>query len=191
MDHKLCRNCKGYCCDDIGLVVSPNELQNSYHNFMSWKDTRKRKDQMSMSHMNTDGHLWDYIWLTYPMLVFTHQDNIHPDGDTTSKSIIYHYSCKHHNKKTKDCDIYEERPMMCRTFPDNGFCGYKKVKIKEVIADRPEWFKFGLTNDDWVALRDGNDTREDKIIKRLDNISELLKEYDRPICEAEPDNKKL
>lgn len=58
-------------------------------------------------------------------------------------------NCKHHNKKTGDCDIYEERPMMCRSFPDSGFCGYRKVRDKRVKACRPKWFKIGLSYHDW------------------------------------------
>ena len=34
---------------------------------------------------------------------------------------------------------------MCRTFPDQGFCGYKAVTIQGVINDRPGWFDFGQT----------------------------------------------
>ncbi len=152
MDHKFCKDCKGFCCDDIGIFISPRELQNSYHRFVSRDIDKKEKEQMVMSVNNSQVTLWNYIWLTYPMLVFSHQDYIHPDGDIDVKSedrIVYHYSCKHHNKKTKDCDIYEERPMMCRSFPNNDYCGYRKVRDKRVISFRPKWFKFGMTYHDW------------------------------------------
>ena len=118
---------------------------------------------------------YNYIWLTYPMLVFTHKDNIHPDGDiqTNDSNIIYHYRCKHHNKNTKDCDIYEERPMMCRTFPDGGFCGYRKVRDPKVIEGRPDWFKTGLSQDEWQVLKESK--KENNVItERLDNISGML-----------------
>ena len=148
MDHKLCKDCKGFCCDDIGVRSAPHELQNSYHRSIK-RGERVKEDLITMSIPGSGVHLWIDIHLIYPMLVFTHQDNVHPDGDIQTEYTVYHYSCKHHNKKTKDCDIYEERPMMCRSFPDSGFCGYRKVRDKRVIACRPEWFKNGLSYHDW------------------------------------------
>ena len=154
MDHKLCKNCKGFCCDDVGLVgMSPNDLENSYH---AWIGKRHENDlkmkDFAMCQKPKGLSVWYDIYLTYPMLVFSHQDYIHPDGDINAENDnhkVYHYSCKHHNKKTGCCDIYEIRPMMCRTFPDSGFCGYKKVKDKRVKAFRPKWFKIGMTYHDW------------------------------------------
>ena len=150
MDHSLCKDCNGYCCDDIGLDQPPHKLQNSYH---KWKNGDTDIKEVSLSLTGKKTAKYEGIWLTYPMLEFTHQDNIHPDGDIHTKQsyVIYHYRCKHHNKKTKNCDIYEERPMMCRTFPNSGFCGYRKVKDKRVIASRPKWFKCGLSEHDWIA----------------------------------------
>ncbi len=151
MDHKLCKDCKGSCCDDIGVSAPPHELQNSYHRSIKRGD-RDKERLITMSIPGSGVNLWIDIHLIYPMLVFSHQDYIHPDGDINHENdehIVYHYSCKHHNKKTGDCDIYEERPMMCRSFPDTGFCGYRKVKDKRVIACRPKWFKLGMTYHDW------------------------------------------
>ena len=129
------------------------------------------------------------------MLIFTHKDNIHPDGDVISKDTIYHYQCKHHNKKTKMCDIHEIRPMVCRTHPSNGFCGYRKVKNREVIAYRPKWFKLGLTQEEWSRKYHDEDIdehaveckkseiKEDEsfdlyVIERLDNISKMLEKFE-------------
>lgn len=164
MDHSLCKDCKGFCCDDIGLEVSPRELQNSYH---QWADgERKNRESLSMSASGKTILMYNYIYLTYPMLVFSHQDYIHPDGDLNTENegrITYHYSCKHHNKKTKDCDIYEERPLMCRSFPDNDFCGYRKVTDKRVKACRPKWFKVGLSYHDWYyGMHPDEKPKEDK-----------------------------
>lgn len=165
MDHKLCKDCKGFCCDDIGMNMAPHELQNAYHMSIQREDRGKTK-VMSMSIPDSKIGLWYDVHLIYPMLVFSHQDYIHPDGDLNTKNegrITYHYSCKHHNKKTKDCDIYEERPMMCRSFPDNGFCGYRKVRDKRVIACRPEWFKVGLSYHDWYyGMHPDEKPKEDK-----------------------------
>jgi len=151
VDHKLCKDCKGFCCDDFAVSVSPSEMDNSYHNWvriMAEKGSKESEPiEMLGSRVNTK--FFDGIHLTYPMLVFTHQDNIHPDGDIKHNETVYHYKCKHHNKKTGDCDIYEIRPNVCRTYPNNGFCGYKKVTDKRVKAGRPKWFKFGMSYHDW------------------------------------------
>lgn len=178
MDHKLCKDCKGYCCDDFAVFVSPDQLEISYHHWLSGHKSDKTSKRI-MNGFGGDQDLLKYqgIHLTYPMLIFTHKDNIHPDGNVVCKGTVYHYRCKHHNQKTKMCDIHEIRPMVCRTFPDMDFCGYKKVKIKEVVEDRPKWFEFGLDIDDWFALRDGNDTKEDIIIKKLDNINSMLEGF--------------
>jgi Fe-S-cluster containining protein len=157
MDTKLCKDCEGFCCDDIGLQISPDELQESYHAWLRETSIGKpplSMEDISMAHNQKGLRLWNEIYLIYPMLEFLYHDHIHPDGEIDfSKEkdirIIYHYRCKHHNKKTGDCDIYEERPMMCRTFPDTGYCGYKKVKDKRVIAYRPEWFNPGMPYYDW------------------------------------------
>lgn len=40
------------------------------------------------------------------------------------------YTCKNFNKETKDCNIYESRPKMCSSFPNEclpeGKCNYRK-----------------------------------------------------------------
>lgn len=153
MDHKLCKDCRGFCCDDIGLYYAPHELQTSYHRFLSWRKREKEDRPATMSIAeNSEVPMWEGIWLTYPMLIFSHQDYIHPDGDVDFENEgrkVYHYSCKHHNKKTGDCDIYEERPMLCRTFPNDGLCKYRKVKDKRVKAFLPKWFKVGMTYSDY------------------------------------------
>lgn len=197
MDHKLCKNCKGYCCDDFAVTVSPDKLEISYQRWLNSSNQDKEKS-MDRTFRNCEGDvIYNGIHLTYPMLIFTHKDNIHPDGDVICKETVYHYRCKHHNVKTKMCDIHEIRPMVCRTFPNNGFCGYRKVKDKEVISYRPKWFELGLTHDEWLKRMNGknDESIEDKqvkcessekmnveepvdysVIKRLDNISEMLVE---------------
>ena len=179
MDTKLCRDCKGFCCDDIGLHASPQELQNSYHTWLNRVTTGKPPiltEDISMSNSPSGLRFWYEIYLIYPMLEFLRVDNIHPDGEidfTGEDKIkpIYHYKCKHHNKKTGDCDIYEERPMMCRTFPDSGYCGYKKVKDKRVIAYRPHWFKPGMSYYDWYYAQHPEE-KEDKKYEPLTESKE-------------------
>ncbi len=148
MDHKLCSQCKGFCCEDIGLSVSPEEIRNSYQQWTRRAEEGNR--DASMSFGTSKNVVYYDIFLTYPMLVHLHSDNIHPDGEIKTDQKVHHYRCKHHDQRTNKCSIYEERPMMCRTFPDNGFCGYRKVRNKKVIGYRPAWFKFGMTQEEWT-----------------------------------------
>ena len=150
MDTSLCKNCKGFCCDDFAVTVSPEEVENAYHIWVNkGGDVERRGLTRTFKKVHGEHRYFDGIHLIFPMLVFTHQDNIHPDGDVTASDTIYHYKCKHHNAKTNDCDIHEIRPMVCRTFPDNKFCGYREVKDKNVIEFRPKWFEFGLSQEEW------------------------------------------
>ena len=154
MDHSLCKDCKGFCCDDIGLPFTPQELKNSYHRWIGYHHSKQSvKTQMSNSDEKATP-IWEDIHLAYPMLVFTHKDSIHPDGDVKKKIDVYHYKCLQHDSDG-NCRIYEERPMMCRTFPDGGFCGYRDVTIKEVIDDRPDWFEFGMTDEERGRVKFG------------------------------------
>jgi Fe-S-cluster containining protein len=34
------------------------------------------------------------------------------------------FDCKYFDRETRLCTSYERRPEMCRTFPDEGLCGY-------------------------------------------------------------------
>ena len=44
----------------------------------------------------------------------------------------FYYTCRHYNKETKLCMVYDKRPEMCKKYPSNGFghdcmfegCGY-------------------------------------------------------------------
>ena len=91
--------------------------------------------------------------------------------------------------------------MMCRTFPDIKFCGYRKVRDKEVIGYRPKWFKNGMEEKEWVKGVDGKFSKQMKIddsqkectddhlksevdydqiiLDRLDNIQVMLNKYEQ------------
>jgi Fe-S-cluster containining protein len=150
MDHKLCKDCKGYCCDDIGFTLSPEDLKERFNN-------------------------------RYSIFIFTHKDNIHPDGEVKEyKRQVYHYRCTEHNKETGKCNIYGGRPELCRTYPDNGFCGYESVKIKAVIEDRPKWFGFGMKAEDWRSGMGGSE-RFTKGIKRKNPYNDIDKKLNEAI----------
>lgn len=57
-----------------------------------------------------------------------------------SQSIVHHYTCKHYDKANGNCMNYENRPYMCRTFPNTSvknndgsvvrYCEYKDCTCK-------------------------------------------------------------
>jgi Fe-S-cluster containining protein len=45
------------------------------------------------------------------------------------------YTCRHFNKWTRRCGIYEKRPEMCRVFPNRGECEFVGCSVR---AKEPE-----------------------------------------------------
>jgi Fe-S-cluster containining protein len=124
------RKTSGKCCENIGLNVSPVDLKLSYKNWMELNRGYPDRGYLEMERpgdlrIRNHGLWYNDIHLTYPMLEFLYQDNIHPDGDIKVDHIVYHYRCKHHDKKTGKCTINDIKPTMCISFPDYGHCKYK------------------------------------------------------------------
>ena len=76
------------------------------------------------------------------------QDYFHPESPNEKKEKkVYHYRCRFFNKKKRICDIYEIRPMVCRTYPDNPnkngfkFCSNPKCRWKKQIKLREAYTK--------------------------------------------------
>jgi len=139
----LANRCMGECCMDIGLYVSPKELEISYIFWLSREKYGNKDFDISKS-MHNDRFsniknikLYNDIHLLYPMLEFLKEDNYHPEEPTKKlKETIYHYSCKHFDRLTRLCTIYNIRPLMCRTYPDNGFCRNPRCRWKKQIKLR-------------------------------------------------------
>jgi Fe-S-cluster containining protein len=131
---------KGKCCKNLGISVSPAELEASYRKFVerfhkgpSVEDHERplanygEPAAQGLHHPPRGVPMYKDIHLVYPMLEFLYQDFTHPNGNTESRSPVYHYRCKHSNDKLGKCDIHAIRPDMCVTFPiGNGtVCKYK------------------------------------------------------------------
>ena len=143
MGKKGCGRCMGDCCKDIGLDASPETLERAYFNYLnSKKNGREFVSYTSMSKKTgrLDGEnigvIYSEIDLLYPMLTFLRKDNIHPDGEKKIEGNVYHYSCKHLDRKTGDCTIYNIRPSMCRHFASETICHYKSCKWDKQIEAR-------------------------------------------------------
>jgi len=139
MKRKLYNRCMGECCEDIGLKVSPQELETSYYLWLSAEKYGK-SDEISKSIITFDIKrigIFQDIHLIYPMLKFIKKDYSHPEQPKKeSEKIIYHYTCRFFDKKKRECAIYNIRPNMCRTYPNNGVCRNPKCRWKKQVELR-------------------------------------------------------
>ena len=142
MKRKLYDKCMGECCEDIGIKVSPERLEASYMMWLSSDRYSNAEDiKRTLSFSNTL-NIYSDIHLIYPAWVFIKSDCFHPESPKKkNKEIIYHYTCKHFDKKKRICNIYNIRPKVCRTYPDNGVCNNPKCRWKKQIGLRKEYEK--------------------------------------------------
>jgi Fe-S-cluster containining protein len=128
---------RGKCCKNIGLSVSPSEMQASYQQFVENMKNRGVGTEPLFNYVEPigtglKGHtpqaskVFQDIHLIYPMLEFLYSDHVHPNGNVETPNTVYHYRCRHSDDKLKKCAIYEIRPRMCVTFPivDGTHCKY-------------------------------------------------------------------
>jgi Fe-S-cluster containining protein len=96
--------CTGGCCKEFYMQSSLEELKRDYDRHMAGED-----------------HRFDEIEIIYPMLIC--QDELgDSDGNPLGSRSGHRYSCKN-LLPNGDCGIYENRPHMCRQFPNNKECG--------------------------------------------------------------------
>lgn len=104
--------CTGQCCRDFVLPYSPMEI-----------------DRMNKFYLRTGRHKFQDWPIIGQMLIFLRMDQHNPNliGSPTSEIYKYHYTCKHFDKSTGDCMIYDSRPRMCSGYPtyQDGRCLYK------------------------------------------------------------------
>jgi len=141
---KLYDRCMGACCEDIGLSISPEELEASYQKFLS-----RGASNVFMSDQAEEEFKKYYIdiHLLYPMLTFIKKNRSHPESpDTRRDRDVYHYTCKHFDSKKRICTIYAHRPAMCRTYPDKEFCRNPKCQWKKMVDKRKSFELFQKKN---------------------------------------------
>lgn len=99
-----------------------------------------------LTHYNADD-----IKQVADMVVFLRKDK-HDNAVGNRKGNIgdvYHYTCKHFDKTSGNCMNYENRPDMCRVYPNGYDCRYKgctnscattctKKKVTDGLSERCE-----------------------------------------------------
>jgi len=88
--------CSGKCCERFHLPFSDREI---------------RSIRAMIELYPHEAEKWRDIFYIASMVI--------PLGDE-------YFTCKHHNKETKLCMAYEERPGLCRGFPYKKKCCYDK-----------------------------------------------------------------
>lgn len=54
----------------------------------------------------------------------------------------HHFTCRHWDPETRLCGIYEDRPTMCRTFPDGDPCEHGCDCVGEARPDGVEAHRY-------------------------------------------------
>jgi Fe-S-cluster containining protein len=131
----------GHCCEDIGLYISPEEMKLTYERWVKGLNNSP-SIKMSENSGNKSERNYGEIYLLYPMLIFTKQDYTHPEKPKEKKvGKVYHYTCVHYDKKKRECGIYDIRPYMCRSYPNNKFCNNPKCQWRKQVVGREKWAK--------------------------------------------------
>jgi len=127
------RRCSGHCCKSFILPwISPDQLE------YKRKFYKNNEDALKVLNM--------IIYLGNDPNKFPESaKKVIPLGNFKPSSDLYqnhYYTCKHHCNITGNCLIYNDRPEMCRVFPNNetdwkGACAFvgctKRYTLKQLL----------------------------------------------------------
>jgi len=127
--------CTGHCCKDFTLPVSPMQFawwakliklgkkpwRMVHTKYRAWQGEIYNTNSGYKTHYNIDE-----IAKIADMVIFKRADKT-CNGNPNRKidHVLYHYTCKHFDQKSGNCMNYENRPDMCRVYPNGGVCKYK------------------------------------------------------------------
>jgi Fe-S-cluster containining protein len=109
--------CSGQCCRILPLTFSPEKLKAAY-------DAKVNGEDGFTFEGNWYFELADVLTI-YPML--RHVGHVEAGGKIPGRAITracHLYACSHH-QADGNCEIYQDRPAMCRAFPNGGACPYE------------------------------------------------------------------
>lgn len=101
--------CKGQCCQYFVLNMEYDKLQHLAQSIKDGSETVCENES-------------DVIKIA-DMLIPLGRKNINFNNQVLHVPREW-FTCRHHNKETGDCAIYEQRPSMCRNYPYEGVCEY-------------------------------------------------------------------
>lgn len=119
--------CTGHCCQMFTIPYSPDELWSTYRRWLTGGEpiTMNGNDPQPIAQ---DIHLIAPMVVHQGYLEVALMPSINPgDDQLLGKDLgrAHYYSCKHFDAKQKICTIYEQRPAMCRAYPNGKLCNYK------------------------------------------------------------------
>jgi Fe-S-cluster containining protein len=123
------KTCGGHCCERFVLQESPEDLKIEYETWLRCGHpgvfyTSDMRGVAVVQEVRMDIHL------VYPMVVYLGKYDWAPcDPPRKQDRMMHHYTCKHYDRDTKLCTIYENRPLMCRNYPNGHACRYPGCKL--------------------------------------------------------------
>ena len=124
-EEKVVNRCTGHCCECFTIKGHIDGYEGDYwqHSYVKdWQD-----------------YGTEYLDDSETALIM---DMLIPIVDPTNE--IDSFTCKNFNTDTRNCDIYTQRPTMCRKYPDstdNGECQYEECTLKKQVANAIHWPK--------------------------------------------------
>lgn len=85
----------------------------------------------NMCYHNDDGafidkhqHSLEELTKLNDMLIWLGTTNVVPETGEVREEYFHVYTCRHHDTVTGDCKNYENRPIMCSSYPNGRRCAY-------------------------------------------------------------------
>jgi Fe-S-cluster containining protein len=98
-------SCTGACCVAFPISKSPDEMVGMSH------------------HPGSALEAFTILGMLQPLTVEETRERAARFGlDKEPDDEIKYYSCRHWDEETRLCSIYDERPWMCRVYPDSEGC---------------------------------------------------------------------
>ncbi|MEY4167334.1 MAG: YkgJ family cysteine cluster protein [Blastocatellia bacterium] len=94
-----CSKCPGYCCTYEWILVTKRDITRLARRFDLTYETAERR---FTRYVPQYGHR-----------VLRHRE------DTIYKSV-----CRFFDRELRQCTVYEHRPTLCRTYPEENHCGF-------------------------------------------------------------------
>ena len=122
-DNETVPSCDGRCCSSFYLSTSLPELWEQYQ-------------QAILGTLDYSDNSIEDIMIIAPMI---YEVEVGEEGQK--------YSCRHWDRETFKCKIYDKRPTMCRDYPYQTKCDYCGWQAEIKMAEP------AVINDDYIAER--------------------------------------
>lgn len=116
--------CIGHCCRKFCFPFSPYELNALKESIDNGTRLFTKDNGEQLYNKFAD----EEVMKLHSMLIYIDKSNINPETELQVEKESHHYTCKHFNTETNNCMNYENRPNMCRDYPEYGKdykCKYK------------------------------------------------------------------